>query len=92
MLVIIDGYNKYVGNIGGGVTLLNTRIDVKGRIEFNENSAVFGGGIALSGRCLVSKRLVCLVSNCLLFRFYFTKVQVCGLKETEQVDLVLRSL
>ena len=58
VLVEIDGYNnKYIRNIGGGVTLLNTRVNVKGRVEFHENMAVFGGGIALSGRCLVSSRL-----------------------------------
>lgn len=55
MLVEIIGYNNvYIGNIGGGITLLNSRLDVKGRIEFHRNLAVFGGGFALSGRCLVS--------------------------------------
>lgn len=59
VLVEFDGYeNKYIRNIGGGITLLNTRVDVKGRIEFHGNKAVFGGGLALSGRCLVSNSLV----------------------------------
>ena len=65
MLVEIIGYNNiYIGNIGGGVTLLNSRLDVKGRIEFHRNCAVFGGGLALSGRCLVSNKSFC----CLLFQ------------------------
>jgi len=53
VLVEADGYNAFNGNIGGGVTLLNSRIDVKGQIDFYGNIAVFGGGFALSGRCLV---------------------------------------
>jgi len=57
VLVEVVGYNnRYIGNIGGGVTLLNSRVDIKGRIEFHNNHAVFGGGFGLSGRCLVSKR------------------------------------
>ena len=55
MLVkVIGDNNMYIGNIGGGITLLNSRLDVNGRIEFHQNLAVFGGGFALSGRCLVS--------------------------------------
>ena len=79
MLVEIEGYNnKYIRNIGGAVTLLNTRVDVKGRVEFYKNEAVFGGGFALSGRCLVSNRLVIYNSRhiIVLFRFYFMKIQV----------------
>ena len=53
VLIEVDGYNAFNRNIGGGVTLLNSRIDVKGHIDFYNNTAVFGGGISLSGRCLV---------------------------------------
>lgn len=53
VLVEADGYNAFNWNVGGGVTLLNSRIDVKGHIDFYNNTAVFGGGFALSGRCLV---------------------------------------
>ena len=56
LVEIIGHNNKYIGNVGGGVTLLNSRLDVKGRIEFHQNLAVFGGGLALSGRCLVSNK------------------------------------
>ena len=64
MLVEIEGYNnKFIRNIGGAVTLLNTRVDVKDRVEFYKNEAVFGGGLALSGRCLVSNRLASMFSN-----------------------------
>ncbi|XP_065897690.1 uncharacterized protein [Dysidea avara] len=53
VLVEADGYNAFNWNVGGGVTLLNSRIDVKGHIDFYNNTAVFGGGFALSGRCLI---------------------------------------
>ncbi|XP_065897695.1 uncharacterized protein [Dysidea avara] len=53
VLIEVDGYNAFNRNIGGGVTLLNSRIDVKGHIDFYNNTAVFGGGISLSGRCLI---------------------------------------
>jgi len=54
VLVEADGNNAFNGNVGGGITLLKARIDVKGRIDFYNNTAVLGGGISLSGRCLVT--------------------------------------
>jgi len=53
VMVEVNGYNAFNGNIGGGITLLNSRINVNGHINFYYNTAVVGGGITLSGRCLV---------------------------------------
>lgn len=93
VLVNIHGYaNKYIKNTGGGITLLNSRVDVNGRIEFHDNQAVFGGGFALSGRCLVSNICLVITIKFFLFRFYFIKTQVCCLKGTELLDLVQQSM
>ena len=51
---IFSGSNSFVGNIGGGITLLNTRMEASGSLWFEANRAVFGGGIAMDDRCLVS--------------------------------------
>jgi len=51
--VTFNGTNHFVGNIGGGITLLNTKMDAHGEMLFMDNSAVFGGGIAMDDRCLV---------------------------------------
>ena len=55
-----SGYNHFEGNIGGGITLLNTRMQVStgATLLFLRNRAVFGGGIAMDDRCLVSELYV----------------------------------
>ena len=50
---IFSGFNNFTGNIGGGITLLNTRMEASGSLWFEGNRAVFGGGIAMDDRCLV---------------------------------------
>lgn len=47
---------RFEDNIGGGITLLNTRMRVTrhSTMEFLRNTAVFGAGIAMDDRCLVS--------------------------------------
>ena len=47
------GTNSFISNIGGGITLLNTRMQASGNMMFDSNRAVFGGGIAMDDRCLV---------------------------------------
>ena len=35
------------------MTLLNTQMKASGALKFDDNTAVFGGGIAMDDRCLV---------------------------------------
>ncbi len=48
------GSNRFIGNKGGGITLLNTIMRARGSILFLDNVATFGGGLAMDDRCLVS--------------------------------------
>ena len=54
MLITFKGFNSFVNNNGGGITLLGSRMDVNGSVVFDRNRAVFGGGVAMAGRSLVS--------------------------------------
>ena len=56
---VFFGYNTFEGNTGGGITLLNTRMTVRNgsTLLFLRNTAVFGGGISMDDRCLVSPPL-----------------------------------
>lgn len=56
--VTFRGVNNFTNNIGGGITLLNTRMDAYNEMNFINNTAVFGGGIAMDDRCLVSSLVV----------------------------------
>ena len=47
------GSNTFHKNIGGGTSLLSSRMDVRGEVVFDFNTAVFGAGVAMSGRSLV---------------------------------------
>jgi predicted outer membrane repeat protein len=49
-----NGHNYFYGNIGGGITLMNARLNVRGELLFKSNVAIFGGGIAMDDTCLVS--------------------------------------
>lgn len=53
---VFSGSNHFESNIGGGITLLNTRMTVttNSSLLFLRNRAVFGGGISMDDRCLVS--------------------------------------
>ena len=50
-----SGTNAFTDNVGGGITLLNAPMNANGTLLFENNIAVFGGGIAMDDRCLVSK-------------------------------------
>ena len=54
VLITFKGSNSFVNNNGGGITLLGSRMDVNGSVVFDGNRAVFGGGVAMAGRSLVS--------------------------------------
>lgn len=62
--VTFRGVNNFTNNIGGGITLLNTRMDAYDEMNFISNTAVFGGGIAMDDRCLVRYLLV----KCLYYK------------------------
>ena len=52
--ITFGGTNSFINNLGGGVTLLNTQMKASGVMVFENNTAVFGGGIAMDDRCLVT--------------------------------------
>ena len=54
VLISYYGNTSFISNRGGGVSLLSSRMDVRGNIMFDGNTAVFGAGVAMSGRSLVS--------------------------------------
>ena len=47
------GNNYFARNMGGGITLLNTRMQANGAMQFINNTAVFGAGVAMDDRCLL---------------------------------------
>ena len=51
--ISLSGTNVFRKNKGGGVSLMQSRVDVGGAVHFIENSAVIGGGMALEDQCLV---------------------------------------
>lgn len=53
VLLTFNGNNSFLRNQGGGASLLSSRMDVRGHVLFSENAAVFGAGVAMSGRSLV---------------------------------------
>ena len=52
--VKFSGFNQFIGNLGGGVVLINSRLDVNGKLLLERNNATFGAGISLDDSCLVS--------------------------------------
>lgn len=54
VLISFYGNTLFISNRGGGVSLLSSRMDVRGSVKFDKNTAVFGAGVAMSGRSLVS--------------------------------------
>ena len=54
VLISFYGNTSFISNQGGGMSLLSSRMDVRGNVMFDRNTAVFGAGVAMSGRSLVS--------------------------------------
>ena len=52
----LSGHTKFLRNIGGGLSVLNTEIDVEknAQVLFQENEGIFGGGIQMEEMCRVS--------------------------------------
>ena len=57
------GQTKFLRNIGGGLSVINTEIDVEqnAQVLFQANEAIFGGGIQMEERCRVSLYYTCAV-------------------------------
>lgn len=55
MPIKFRGNTKFIGNIGGGITIVERRIDIHGNIEFDNNcSPSDGGGLNLEDESFVS--------------------------------------
>ena len=52
----LTGYNHFIGNVGGGITLLNTRLRVQGELLLLNNVATNGGGITTDDSCVVREK------------------------------------
>ena len=52
----LSGHTKFLHNIGGGVSVTNADINVEqnAQVLFQENAAIFGGGIQMEDNCRVS--------------------------------------
>ena len=59
VLVTFRGNSSFLSNQGGGISLLGSRMDIQGQVDLDSNFAVFGAGIAMSGRSLVSHVMTC---------------------------------
>ena len=55
--ISLSGTNVFKRNTGGGISLMQSRVDVGGAVHFIKNSAVVGGGMALEDQCLVKTNL-----------------------------------
>ncbi|CAI8022052.1 hypothetical protein GBAR_LOCUS12976 [Geodia barretti] len=53
VLLTFNGNSSFVNNFGGGMSLLGSRMDVQGEVNLDRNFAVFGAGIAMTGRSLL---------------------------------------
>ena len=56
------GKNIFTRNVGGGISLISTRLHAEGELQFINNTAKFGGGIAMYDQCLVSIKDMLLIS------------------------------
>lgn len=49
----LNGYNHFISNVGGGISLLNSAMTVAGELLFDSNTATYGAGLSLDDICLV---------------------------------------
>ena len=84
--VSLSGANVFKRNMGGAVSLMQSRVDVNGTVHFIENSAVNGGGLALEDQCLVHFKLIMITCRhyviVLFYRFTSLGTQRCTSMET----------
>lgn len=57
VLLRFNNRSSFVSNQGGGISLLGSRMDIIGEVKIDKNVAVFGAGIAMTARSLVSQSL-----------------------------------
>ena len=57
--ISLSGTNVFESNEGGGISLMQSRVDVGGTVLFLENTAVAGGALALEDQCLVIVIVAC---------------------------------
>ena len=50
----LRGRNSFIGNVGGGISLLNSAMTVAGELLFDSNTASYGAGMSLDDICKVS--------------------------------------
>ena len=48
-----EGTNLFTENTGGGVALLQARMDISGKLRFENNTALTGGGIKMQEQSVV---------------------------------------
>ena len=53
--ISLSGTNVFESNEGGGISLMQSRVDVGGTVLFLNNTAVAGGGLVLEDDSLVIK-------------------------------------
>ncbi len=53
VVLTFRGSTTFYKNRGGGVTLLSSRMDLKGDLIFMNNTAAYGAGLSMSGRSYV---------------------------------------
>lgn len=51
--VRLSGFNHFINNTGGGISLLNSEMIVEGELILDSNSATYGAGMSLGDICLV---------------------------------------
>ena len=49
----LNGYNHFISNVGGGISLLSSAMTVAGELLLDNNTATYGAGISLDDICLV---------------------------------------
>ena len=49
----LSGFNHFVDNVGGGISLLNSAMTVSGELLFDSNTASYGAGMSLDDICKV---------------------------------------
>ena len=60
MPIALKGSTKFFNNTGGGITIVERRIDMYGNVEFVNNCSPYdGGGIRLEDESFVSDAILC---------------------------------
>ncbi len=59
--VYLSGFNHFISNTGGGISLLNSALTVAGELLLDSNTATYGAGMALDDICLVCATLIIII-------------------------------